>query len=83
MKHSFNIFLALICWSWDFPREGCNTFDGTSAADTWASNVAHFNADLAHYKGKPTTIGSDQEPGYKKVETLGEDGWEYLDDFPM
>merc|ERR1719397_1282823 len=74
---------ALICFSFYTPFESCNTFDGTSAADTYASNVSHNNAGLAYYKGKPTSVSSSYRTGYKKIETLGENGWEYLEDFPI
>ena len=33
------------------------------------------------YKSQPTTVGSSAGDGMKKVETLGENGWEELDDF--
>merc|ERR1712037_697311 len=73
---------ALICWAWYSPFEGCNIFDGTSARDTYASNASHLSGGLAYYNGKPTSVGSTYVTGYKKVESFGENGWEYLPDFP-
>merc|ERR1712037_433227 len=53
---------------WTEPYNGCNTFDGTSASETYASNASHNRAGLAYYKGKPTSVGSAYSTGYRKVE---------------
>merc|ERR1712037_938938 len=73
---------ALICWAWYSPFEGCNIFDGTSARDTYASNASHLSGGLAYSNGKPTSVGSTYVTGHRKVESFGENGWEYLPDFP-
>jgi len=73
---------ALICWAWYNPFEGCNIFDGTSARDTYASNASHLSGGLAYYNGKPTSVSSTYVTGHRKVESFGENGWEYLPDFP-
>ena len=80
---NFFTYLALICWPSNAPREACNTFDGTIAAETYSSNYYHYYGFLGMYKSQPTTVGSAAGPGSKKVETLGENGWEELEDFPL
>ena len=91
-KSNFYEFLALICWGlrpptedypYDQPSNICNTFDGTAVAESWESNHYHVYSSLAYFNGKPTTVGSSYLYGEKKVETLGEDGWFNLDDFPV
>ena len=77
----FSYFLALICFGNTSPYNYCNIFDGVSVATTHSSAYSHRYGGLALYDGQPTTVGSYESNGYRKVETLTETGWQELADF--
>jgi len=70
---------AFICLGYE---TNCNIFDGSGVVKTHSSYFTHLNGGLGYYNGQPTTVGSKYEDGYRKVETLAQDGWISLDDHP-
>ena len=73
------INLAFICLGYE---TNCNIFDGSGVVKTHSSYFTHLNGGLGYYNGQPTTVGSKYEDGYRKVETLAQDGWISLHDHP-
>ena len=76
------IFKALICFGSDDPRNYCEVFDGSTVETTFTSVYPHNSGGLGLYNGQPTTVGSRKSEGYQKVETLEDNGWATLSDFP-
>jgi len=75
---------ALICFG-NISASGnnyCDVFDGSTAVSTFSSRYSHMGGGLGYYNWNPTTVGSLLSDGSRKVETLNEDGWTSLDDFP-
>jgi hypothetical protein len=73
---------ALICFGNIPPNNYCDVFDGSTAVSTFSSRYSHRLGGLGYFNGNPTTVGGFDSDGYRKVETLNEDGWTSLDDFP-
>ena len=73
---------ALICFGNISPNNYCDVFDGSTAVSTFSSRYSHMGGRLGYYNWNPTTVGSGLSDGSRKVETLNEDGWTSLDDFP-
>jgi len=74
---------ALICFPPSPGYNFCDVFDGTTSVPGFNSTYGHLYAGLGLYNGQPTTVGSSNEDGYRKVETLGPNGWTDLPDSPM
>ena len=62
--------------------KSCDIFDGSSVATTDSTTFPHVGGELGFYNGQPTTVGSYDQNGAYKVETLGVNGWTSLADFP-
>ena len=78
-----NIFiLVLICFEEAKPYSSCELFDGEKLSRTFSTSYTHQLGKLGLYKGNPTTVGSSESDGFRKVETLSVDGWTLLADHP-
>jgi len=72
---------AIICFGQISSISDCDVFDGSTAVSTFSSNFPHRYGGLGHFNGKPTTVGSAETDGFRKVESLENTGWTTLADF--